>query len=298
MKNIEESAKKRFGFKKLLVLIAIITAVAAIACFAAPTLRKSNAISTTGESVLTAMRPAALAVSYYSAQDVTALAEKPVINASYKNIAGLLAQLAELQSYEGVYIISRGTDKNYQYVIDGRYRDNGKAGTDYYAPAAAYPTDNGYKAVKSVADKIYSGKSTGDFADSIVTRPNLKQAVAVCLPIYGAAHTVSAVLCIEADPGNTAYHMAGAVNLYYAGLILLAVSVLCVLLIMLGKKFTQFRDKRRTAKLEKEAACNEPMLDVNDPIFTESADAAAENQPESEVVLTEHSEDVSNETPF
>ena len=118
MKNLDENAKKHLGIKKLLALIAVITAIAAIICFAAPTLRKSNAISTTGENILSSMRPAALAVSYYSAQDIAALSEKPVIDANYKNIAGLLAQFSDLQGYESVYIISRGADKNYKYIID------------------------------------------------------------------------------------------------------------------------------------------------------------------------------------
>lgn len=301
MKNIDENAKKHLGIKKLLVLIAVITAIAAIICFAAPTLRKSNAISTTGENVLNSMRPAALAVSYYSAQDIAALSEKPVIDASYKNIAGLLAQFSDLQSYDSVYIISRGADKNYKYIIDGRYRDNGKAGTDYFAPAADYPTDNGYKAVKSAADKIYSGKSTGDYASSLVTRADLKQLVAVCLPIYGAAHSVSAILCIEADPGNTAYHMVGSVNLYYAALILLGICAVCVILLFIGKKFGQFRDNRRAAKEAKQAAESasaEPMLEADDPIFADNSDAPIEppvNTADSEYVSVDNSEDIPNE---
>jgi len=302
MKNLDENAKKHLGIKKLLVLIAVITAIAAIICFAAPTLRKSNAISATGENVLSSMRPAALAVSYYSAQDIAALSEKPVIDASYKNIAGLLAQFSDLQSYDSVYIISRGADKNYKYIIDGRYRDNGKAGTDYFAPAADYPTDNGYKAVKSAADKIYSGKSTGDYASSLVTRADLKQLVAVCLPIYGAAHSVSAILCIEADPGNTAYHMVGSVNLYYAALILLGICAVCVILLFVGKKFGQFRDNRRAAKEAKQAAANttaEPMLEADDPIFADNSDSPVDPPAAGEDnVLTEHSEEVNNETPF
>lgn len=302
MKNLDENAKKHLGIKKLLALIAVITAIAAIICFAAPALRKSNSISATGENVLSSMRPAALAVSYYSAQDIAALSEKPVIDANYKNIAGLLAQFSDLQGYESVYIISRGADKNYKYIIDGRYRDNGKSGTDYFAPAADYPTDNGYKAVKSAADKIYSGKSTGDFASSLVTRADLKQLVAVCLPIYGVAHSVSAILCIEADPGNTAYHMVGSVNLYYAALILLGICAVCVIMLFLGKKVGQFRDNRRTAKAEKEAAANassEPMLEADDPIFADNSDSSVVPPAAGEDnVLTEHSEEVNNETPF
>ncbi|MBQ2751281.1 MAG: hypothetical protein IJF25_01775 [Oscillospiraceae bacterium] len=302
MKNLDENAKKHLGIKKLLALIAVITAIAAIICFAAPTLRKSNSISATGENVLSSMRPAALAVSYYSSQDIAALSEKPVIDANYKNIAGLLAQFSDLQGYESVYIISRGADKNYKYIIDGRYRDNGKSGTDYFAPAADYPADNGYKAVKSAADKIYSGKSTGDFASSLVTRADLKQLVAVCLPIYGVAHSVSAILCIEADPGNTAYHMVGSVNLYYAALILLGICAVCVILLFVGKKVGQFRDNRRTAKAEKEAAASvssEPMLEADDPIFTDNSDSSVVPPAAGEDnVLTEHSEEVNNETPF
>jgi len=302
MKNLDENAKKHLGIKKLLALIAVITAIAAIICFAAPMLRKSNSISATGENVLSSMRPAALAVSYYSSQDIAALSEKPVIDANYKNIAGLLAQFSDLQGYDSVYIISRGADKNYKYIIDGRYRDNGKSGTDYFAPAADYPTDNGYKAVKSAADKIYSGKSTGDFASSLVTRADLKQLVAVCLPIYGVAHSVSAILCIEANPGNTAYHMVGSVNLYYAALILLGICAVCVILLFVGKKVGQFRDNRRAAKAEKEAAASassEPMLEADDPIFTDNSDSSVVPPAAGEDnVLTEHSEEVNNETPF
>ena len=67
---------------------------------------------------------AAIAVLAAAAQpqnSQTLIDQKPVIDASYKNIAGLLAQFSDLQSYDSVYIISRGADKTYKYISNKFY---------------------------------------------------------------------------------------------------------------------------------------------------------------------------------
>ena len=152
-----EKIKKPRSFRTTVKIIAVLTALAAVACFVTPTVRKSDAVSRTGDETLDSMRLAATAISYYSGDDVAALALEPKMDTAYKNIAGLMAQMCSQQSFEDMYIVVKTADKKLQYLIDGSYRDNGKVGTDYNAPTDSFPEDNGYKAVKSVADKIYSG---------------------------------------------------------------------------------------------------------------------------------------------
>ncbi len=266
-----EKTKKTRSFRTTVKIIAVLTALASIACFITPTLRKTDAVNKTGNAALDSVRLAATAISYYSGDDIAALSQQPQLDPDFKNIAGLMAQLCSQQGFENMYMVVRTTEKKLQYLIDGSYRDNGKAGTDYHAPADAYPEDNGYKGVKSVVEKIYSGKSTGDYSSELVTRMNGKKAVVSCLPIYGSGHTIASVLCVESDPGDTAYHMIGAVNIYYAGLICLALFAVCVILLIARKKIDIYRENKRIAK--EEAAANS---EAGEPAFGESVDGAAE----------------------
>lgn len=235
MKQLEE--KNGYGFGTILRLTAVLSAVLALICFAAPSVRKSGALRTAGEATMTEMRAAVTAVSYYSAQQIGALAGGPAINADYKFLAGLLNQLNTQQNYQKSYLLYRADDKTLRCLVDGSYRDNAEAGTDYFAPDADYPVSGAYKPVKTVVDKIYSGKTTGGYTTELVTRQDFKKVSVTCLPVYGASHTVVAVLCIETDPGDTAYHMAGSVNLYYAGLAFSGVFAVCLLLLALHQKY-------------------------------------------------------------
>lgn len=267
-----ENNHKKLTFKIIFRAVAVISALLALFCFITPAARKSNSLSVTGNSALDAMTPAATVISYYSADNIAKLAEKPVLDENCKYIAGLLAQLNTQQGYEKMYILSRSADKKLSYLIDGSYRDNGKAGTDYFAPAAAYPTDNGYKAVKSVADKLYSNKITAGYANEIITNQNHKNVVVSCLPIYGGGHTTVAVLCIESDPGNTAFHMIGQINLYYVGWGALAVFALCVAFILLKKKFIAYRAQRAA---DKESGKADAIL-IDDVTVVNDSDAPPE----------------------
>ena len=280
-----EKSKKPRSFRTVVKTVAVLTALAAVVCFITPSVRKSDAVSTTGTKALDSMRLAATAISYYSGDDIQALALEPAMNSEYKNIAGLMAQLCSQQGFEDMYLLVRTPEKKLQYLVDGSYRDNGKVGTDYNAPADNFPEDNGYKSVKSVVDKIYSGKTTGDHASELVTRINAKKAVVSCLPVYAGGHAIAAVLCIESDPGDTAYHMVGAVNIYYAGLICLAVTAVSILLLMAQKKIGIYRENKRIAKEMKEAeakaaaeqaAQTEAQSEAGEPAFGESVDGAME----------------------
>ena len=272
-----EKTKKPKSFRTTVKLIAVLTAIAAIACFVTPTVRKTDAVSRTGEDTLDSMRLAATAISYYSGDDVMALSQEPALDARFKNIAGLMAQLCSQQGFEDMYMVARTADKKLQYIVDASYRDNGKAGTDYHAPADSFAEDNGYKSVKSVVEKIYTGKTTGGYSSELVTRMNAKKAVVTCLPVYGSGHAVAAVLCIESDPGDTAYHMVGAVNIYYAGLICLALTAVCVLLLMAQKKINIYRENKRIQKENKAAeAAAAAAAEAGEPSYGDSVDGAME----------------------
>ncbi|HWP52250.1 MAG TPA: hypothetical protein VN626_11205 [Clostridia bacterium] len=233
----QEKGKSGYGFGAILRLTAAISAILAVICFAAPALRKNGALRSAGEATMAEMRATATVISYYSAQQIDELASEPAVNADYKFLAGLLSQLNTQQNYQKSYLLYRTGEKTVHCLVDGSYRDNAEAGADYFAPGADYPVSGAYKPVKAVVDKIYSGKTTGGYTTELVTRQDLKKVAVTCLPLYGTSHAVSAVLCIETDPGDTAYHMAGAVNLYYAGLAFTGLFAICLLLLTLRKKY-------------------------------------------------------------
>lgn len=277
MKQLEE--KNSYGFGTILKLTAVLSAVLALICFAAPTVRKGGALRTAGETTMTEMRAAVTVVSYYSAQQIDMLAGEPTINANYKFLAGLLSQLNTQQNYQKSYLLYRTEDKMLRCLVDGSYRDNAEAGADYFAPGADYPVSGAYKPVKTVVDKIYSGKTTGGYTTELVTRQDLKKVAVTCLPVYGTSHAVVAVLCIETDPGDTAYHMAGSVNLYYAGLTFAAVFAICLLLLTLRQKYLLHKKQKQEGKElgEEDAA----QLEVDDPI-EDIAPADSAVQPPNE----------------
>lgn len=276
MKQLEE--KKSYGFGTILKLTAVLSAVLALICLAAPSVRKGGALRTAGETTMEEMRAAVTVISYYSAQQMDTLAGDPTIDANYKFLAGLLSQLNTQQNYQKSYLLYRSEDKKLRCLVDGSYRDNAEAGADYFAPGADYPLSGAYKPVKTVVDKIYSGKTTGGYTTELVTRPDFKKVVVTCLPVYGTSHAVAAVLCIETDPGDTAYHMAGSVNLYYAGLTFLAVFAICLLLLTLRQKYLLHKKQKQDEKELREDAA---QLEAADPIESD-VPADSENQPPAE----------------
>ncbi len=252
MKQTKE--KNGHGVGVILKLTAILSAVLALICFAAPSVRKSDALRGTGEATMTQMRAAVTVISYYSAQQIDGLIAEPAVNADYKFLAGLLSQLNTQQNYLKSYLLYRADGRTLRCLVDGSYRDNAEAGADYFAPGADYPSSGAYKPVKAVTDKIYNGKITGGYTTELVTRADFKKVAVTCLPVYGPSHSVAAVLCIETDPGDTAYHMAGSVNLYYAGLAFMAAFAVCLLLLTLRKKYLLHKQQKLEAEIHREQA--------------------------------------------
>lgn len=277
MKQTKE--KGGHGVGTILKLTAVLSVVLALICFVTPSVRKSDALRTTGEATMTQMRAAVTVIAYYSAQQIDGLIAAPAVNADYKFLAGLLSQLNAQQNYLKSYLLYRADGKALHCLVDGSYRDNAEAGTAYFMPGSEYPLGGAYKPVKAVTDKIYNGKTTGGYTTELVTRPDFKKVAVTCLPVYGANHLVTAVLCIETDPGDTAYHMAGAVNLYYAGLAFAGAFAVCLLLLTLRKKYLL----RKRQKLEAEARREEESAQIA-AAAQDAQDAAAQAHPPADSV--------------
>lgn len=280
MKQMEE--KSRYGFGTILKLTAVLAAITSVICFAAPSVRKSGALRSTGEATMVEMRAAATVVSYYSAQQISDLISEPAVNSNYKFLAGLLSQLNTQQSYQKSYLLYRTNDKTLHCLVDGSYRDNAAAGADYFVPGEEYPVNGAYKPVKGVVEKIYSGKTTGGYTTELVTRPDFKKVAVTCLPIYGTGHAVTAVLCLETDPGDTAYHMAGAVNLYYAGLIFAGVLAFCLLLLTLRKKYLLHKQQKLEEQAHREEEAAQPAAAPEQAVETDAPAEPTTSQTEDE----------------
>ena len=269
MQDVSEKTKHGFA---LLRTVAVVSAILALLCFVAPLARKSDALRGVGEKTLNEMRAAVTAISYYSSQDIEVLAAAPATDAVFAQLSGLLYRYNTQFDYLKSYLLVRAEDKTISYLVDGSYRGN-TAGADYFAPQTPYALNGAYKPVKGILDKIYGGKSNGGYTTELVTRPDLKKVSITCLPVYGTAHTVAAVLCIETDPGNTAYHIAGPVNLYYAGIALSVVFLACILLMMLFKKYRIYREGKlaeKQAAQEQQAQTEQAVDDTAQAVYDDT----------------------------
>lgn len=239
----QQQPSKSRGFKSVLRTVAFVALAVAAASFAAPAMRKTDALNRVGERTVTELSAVAAAVSYYSGEDIARLAQKPEINADYTRLSGLLARIAAQQDYRGMYLLTRDQDGRYHVLVDGAYRDGSAAKTDSYAPGADYPADV-YRASKGILDRIYSGKTDAGFAGDIITRSDRRLVSASYLAVYGAGRTVLGVLAAERDPGDTGYHMVGPVNLRLVGVGAAVLFAVCAVLLRLSKTL---ENRRRAA---------------------------------------------------
>ena len=216
----QDTPKKKRGIVFLLRIIAVIAALLAVAGLAIPQLRKSSALGAVGERVLAEMTPFSVAVSYYSGEDLSRLSQKQdPTDAGYRKMAQLFEQIRILQGYDRLYLLCRDGERQLFYLGDGQ----------------PFPIGS-YKPLKTILDRIYTGKSTGAYAKDLITREDGKKAAASCIPLYGNGRTVLAVLVVEADPGNTNYHLVGPINLHLVGLVSGALLLVCLLLLWLIRK--------------------------------------------------------------
>ncbi len=251
MKEMTDTKTKKIG--AMLRLIAMIAALIMISSLSLPLFRKNSALSAVGERTLAEMTPFSTAVAYYSGREIARVAQKPRADDSgYQTVAALLSQVTIQQGYERLYLLYRDQNKAPHYLENGN----------------EFPVSV-YKPVKSMIDKIYTGKSVGAYANDLILREDGRKVAVSCLPIYGSGRTVLAVLVAESDPGNTGYHLVGPVNLYYVGGVAGAVFLLCVLLLYVGRRYQRAkaeREVRRSAgeQADAEKICEEPILPEDD----------------------------------
>lgn len=255
------STGKRKKAVFFLRIAAAVTALIAIAGLSIPQLRKSSALGAVGGRVIAEMTPFSVAVSYYSGEDLSRLSQsQDPTDAGYRKMAQLLEQIRILQGYDGLYLLCRDANRKPLYLESGQ----------------PFPIDS-YKPIKSILDKIYTGKSTGAYAKDLITREDGKKAAASCIPLYGNGRTVLAVLVVEADPGNTDYHLVGPVNLHLVGLTAGALCLLCLLLLYVIRK-RRLAQAQRQEESQQAAPSEQPEPDP----CAGSCEAPLPEQPEPE----------------
>ncbi|MEG1773966.1 MAG: hypothetical protein RR320_03830 [Oscillospiraceae bacterium] len=238
---------RRWGLARILWIFTACALTFALVCLLLPGVRRKDALTLVGEQTVTELRAFTTALSYYAGDALTALSVEQKLVPAYKEVAGLLAQVRTKCEYRNLYLLVRTGVNQYQYLVDAAYRDNAKAGTDYYGPATAYPLDL-YKPARAALDAIYTGKATSRYTTELVTLRDLEQVSCTWLPLYGTGGTVIAVLGVDRDPGNTGYHLLGPLDLNLAGLTALFLAVLCGVLAWLTGRFSAYRRTKQEAK--------------------------------------------------
>jgi hypothetical protein len=231
----QQQPTKTQRIRRVVRTVAAIALAVAIASFALPALRKGSAISRIGDRTIAELSAFATAVSYSENMAISRLAQSPQIDADFRRLTGLFAQVSIQKDYARMILLTRGSDGQYRVLADGAYLENTPAGS-YDAPDSPY-LPGGQKAIRNILDAIYSGKTAAAYAPDLIARPGGGQAVAVYLPVYGNGAAVLGILGVECDPGGTVYHMVGPVNLTWVGGAAALLAALCVLLLYLGRRF-------------------------------------------------------------
>lgn len=231
---------------RALALAAAVCLAVGFLCVLSPALRRKGTLNAAGERAFTELGAFSTALSHYSGADLVGLTAQPKADARYKSIAGLLAQVRGRNDYKAMYLLFRGQNRQYQYLIDANYRDNAMAGSEYYAPATAYPT-NTYTNSTALLGSLYAGEAayvkTGK---KIAARPGDGEVLCVYLPVYGSGGSVLAVLGVECDLGHPKYHMLGPINLRTVAWITLPAGLLCAVLCFLLAR--RLRETKRAGR--------------------------------------------------
>lgn len=285
MKAAKKETSGHFSFGALARVLAVFCLLLAVLAFVTPMLRKSKSLELAGGETLSALSPLSTALSYYAGGPIDILARAPKIDKEYTKIAGLLAQVRATEGYDRLYLLEQADRRSYTYLVDAGYRDNAAPEVDFFAPATPYPLDV-YRPAKGILDRIYTGKSTGEYTGDLVTRKDLKAVVVAYQPIYGSNRKVLAVLAAEVDPGNIEYHIVGGVNLYYFGGSCLLI-VLVLWLLSQGKKGLQHfaaahTEKKAARAAERETAKENTPATADQPLIpAEAAEAASPDEPDN-----------------
>lgn len=243
----QENENKKSSLSRWLKTTALLCLLMAVICFFKPTLDKSGALTSVGERGVSDMQCAATAVSYCYGDNMSKLITAPASNGDYKEISGLLRAFCEEKGYNGAYIVYKD-GKGYRVLADGAYRDNAKAGSDYFAAGGEFSLKDGYKPLKSLLERVLSGKTSSGYTTALVKTTALKDVSMICLPLYSDSRQPTSALCVEIDPGNTGYHLFMGLNLYYAGAAFSAAFLLlAAALYYMSKKRVSIRETAKNA---------------------------------------------------
>ena len=225
--------------RALLFLVMVLSFVLTAACLAAPSLRRSTAISREGQLMTGSFENFALAVSYYRGDAAESLVRNPQDTDSYKEFSDLLAVLVRENGLGRSYLLYRGIDRNYYFLADSQYRDNGTPGQDYGQLGGEYIGEVYTRRCRSALDDVFDGQGPATVRELIGGNT-----VVTYLPITNSSGEVAAALGCDMPLTALAFHQVGGVSLYVLA------AVFAVLFLLSGGLWVLYRrerEKRRAA---------------------------------------------------
>ncbi len=227
-KKSPPSPEKFHGLRRLLTLLTVIFLLLSLLAFAEPTAKKKNVLKAVGGAAEESLQLMPAMLSYYDGDLLTTLAANPGESGSYRYVSDALGALRTAGGFDSVTFIVK-SEKQYLCAADGLLN----SGANTYAAGSLLSPS---KSVKSLLDKIWSGKSDGGTAADLIAGRAGGSAACVLLPVFGADESLLGVLAAEISVGEADYHMLGPVNLYVlGGVCLLIAAVLAGILFLLKK---------------------------------------------------------------
>jgi|GEM_PF-5490923 len=221
--NETEKTPKLTTLRRVLAVLLVICLLVTLLCFATPVTRKKRDISTAGGALEQTLALIPAMLSYYDGSSLAALAENPSNSISALRAANTLNALGEAGGFDAAMFVVR-RDKQYVCAADSLF----ETGKNAYSPGSLLSLD---KAVARQLDAIYAGSSAGGTVPALVDGREGGNAACVLLPVKSVENELLGVLWVQSSVGDTQYHMLRSLNLYVAGGIFAAVSLVLALLI-------------------------------------------------------------------
>ena len=163
--------------KRFLVLFTLISALCLVLSLLYPVTRKAQAVNEIGDRSLSAMTSLSLALTYYSDDQISQLAQK------------------DSCGFHRVYLLSKGVGGKIYAVLDSGYRDNAREGVDYTGPATQYKPLS--SKAKSAIDRVFSRKEPRITAGGIAETADGVKVVCSYVPVYNRSGEIIAVLGVD-----------------------------------------------------------------------------------------------------
>jgi hypothetical protein len=208
--------KPAFINRRAAALAAAVFLVLSVICFSLPPVRKKTALTKLGEKTAGELTAFSVALSHYASHDIEVFADNPAVNPFFKELSGLLAKVRSKNRYVALSVVVADKGGKYRYFADADYRDNAVAGIDYRAPGSFYPFEE-YKGSKTLLDSVAGQKAIFAYSSGLILRHDLRSVSVTYLPLLGVKNNVLAIIAADCDPGDTRWHMLGALNLNILG---------------------------------------------------------------------------------